>query len=394
MSRGDRLDAGDHRSGALRGGAPSGSLADVAETPSRRGEGTEPTSLATRPERAPGVELAELVGGEDLDELQRELIRGGLRDSSIQRYLGVARAWKRYCADRHEPFWDASTMTLLRWLDWRVRQSQSPAAALKMSLAAARALQRGYSLVHQVEPVPYATRARVQLDAYARSCTMNRSERKIARPLHLDELDEVLRRLRSDDRTRWGVSLAQGTLLQARDAALLLIGWWGALRADDLARVELDDLHVAPLGLEIHLRASKTTHALLALAARPECPRLCPVEALRRLNMEREASGDAWRKSKRPKAFASSELVFNLVTGDHVGRRIANLFERYGLPKGYTGHSLRAGFATECALQNVPDKLVQHHGRWRSAQQHAEYVRMARLWTDTPTTRLVCPVAA
>lgn len=340
--------------------------------------------------------LPELVGAThtELGDLEAELARGGLRDSSLKRYLGAARSWKRYCADRHEPFWDASTATLLRWLDWRVRQSQSPRSALKMGLAAARFLQRGHCVLQGIEAVPYTTRARVQLDAFARTCTMNRSDRKVARPLRLDELDEVVRRVREDDKTRQGVSFAQGSLLAERDVAMLLVGWWGALRADDLARLVVDDIHIAPLGVELHLRASKTTQAVLALGARPECPRLCPATALRRLiELGTEERAQAWRKGSRERTvvFLGEDLLFNLVTGDHVGRRLTTLFRRHGLPKGYTGHSLRAGFTTECAVQQVPDKLVQAHGRWRSAQQHAEYVRAARLWQDTPTIRLVCP---
>ena len=333
--------------------------------------------------------LPELIGSThaELGDLATELARGGLRDSSIQRYLGAARSWKRYCLDRQEPFWNASTRTLLGWLDARCRGSRNPRAALKMGIAAARFLQRGYCVLHDLVAVPYNKSARVQLDAFARSATLQtRTERKVARPLRLDELDAVLQRMRADEPSRWGVSSAQGALLVERDIALLLVGWWGALRADDLSRIAWPGVHMLPCGIELELLSSKTANekAVLALAARPDCRRLCPALAMRRLHDSLEATR-AWRTSARANFFAADDLAFNLSTGDHVGRRIAVLFKRYGLAKGYTGHSLRAGFATECASQGIPDKLVQAHGRWRSAQQHAEYVRLARLWDDTPT---------
>jgi len=125
--------------------------------------------------------------------------------------------------------------------------------------------------------------------------------------------------------------------------------------------------------------ASKTTAAVLALCEQQHAPALCPVHAMR------EMTRDGWPETG---------FVFGLGSGDHVGRRLRSLFARAGVPRGYTGHSLRAGFATECASQGVPDRLVQQHGRWRSVQQHAEYVRLGRLWADTPTTRVIVPSAS
>jgi len=47
-------------------------------------------------------------------------------------------------------------------------------------------------------------------------------------------------------------------LADARDAALLLIGWKGALRTDDLHRLDITDIVTTDDGLLVHLRRSKT----------------------------------------------------------------------------------------------------------------------------------------
>jgi integrase len=309
----------------------------------------------------------------DDSEIVRMLIRGRCRDSSIKRYLGAARAWLRYCHDRHEEPHDASTATLLRWLDWRCRESSSPSSAIKMSLAAARFVQRGRCVVLGIECLPYTPRARIQLDAWTGARTVNTSVAQMARPLRLDELGELVAHVRSDRRARRAVSAARAEWLAMRDAALLLVGWWAAFRADDLARLRWEHVAMVVQGLELHIPASKTTSASLALAKRDDRPDLCPMRALRELGAREEGS------------------VFGLERGGHVGRRIKSLFARHGVPRGYSGHSLRAGFATEAASQGVPDRLVQNHGRWLSVQQHAKYVREGRLWLDTPTDRIVCP---
>jgi integrase len=301
------------------------------------------------------------------------LARGGLRDSTIKRYLHAARSWTRYCEDRGELPHDASTATLLRWLDWRARGAQSPKSTLAMSLAAARWVQSAYCKVHGLECVPYTAQARVQIDAFIAAATLDKRTPRRARPLYLRELAALVERVRARPYAGRGVAYARAVSLAERDASLLVIGWWGALRADDLARLDWSHVQFAVQGVELHIPVSKTTAAILALAEQPEAPALCPRRALRDL------SGYGW---------PDTGLVFGLASGDHVGRRLRSVFARGGIPQGYTGHSLRAGFATECAAQNVPDKLVQAHGRWRSVQQHAEYVRLGRLWQDTPTTRV------
>lgn len=306
------------------------------------------------------------------------LVRGRCRDSSIKRYLGAARAWLRYCQDRGEAPHDASTALLLRWLDSRCRGSSSPASAIKMSLAAARFIQRGRCAVLGVEAIPYTPRARVQLDAWIGAATLHSSAAQMARPLRLDELGELVARVRSDLRTRRGVTRDQADRLVLRDAAMLLVGWWGALRADDLAALTWKHVVFVMQGIELHLPGGKTTSSARALAKRDDRPDLCP----------RRAMLEWYSASPAP---CDEPRVFALHTGGHVGRRIKQLFGRYDVPEGYSGHSLRAGFATECASQGVPDRLVQKHGHWMSVQQHAEYVRAGRLWLDTPTERIVCP---
>jgi integrase len=282
----------------------------------------------------------------------------------------------RYCLDRGEPPHDASTRTLLAWLDHRVRNARSYSSAVKQSLAAARAVQRGLCFVHGLEAVPYTPSVRVQLDGFIRAVTMQREEPKRARALRLDDVDALVSKVRTTVQVRRGLSWCSALFNIDRDAALLLLGWWGALRADDIWRLRWEHVHFVPDGVELHLEASKTGQAIVALAERRDAEALCPVRALRHY------------LGALPGPVNVDARVFGFALAKHVGRRVQRIFDRVGLPRGYTAHSLRAGFATECSAQGIPDKLVQQHGRWRSAQQHAEYVRLGRLWLDTPT-RLV-----
>ena len=62
-----------------------------------------------------------------------------------------------------------------------------------------------------------------------------------------DPLLELLRALRPEE-----------SLADARDHALLLVGWKAALRSDDLARLRMEDLHASEQGLSVFVARSKT----------------------------------------------------------------------------------------------------------------------------------------
>lgn len=330
------------------------------------------TQLALATLAAPLAELPPID-----DSIQGKIVRAGLRDSTIKRYLGPAHSWEIYCRERSEPVWDASTSTLIRWLDSRLREASAPASVIKTSLAAARWVQKAHCALRGVDAVPYTPRARVQLDAFSRTATMDKGPPKRARALRLESLLSLVRHVREDARARPGLTAREAQILAARDVSMLLIGWWGALRADDLARLEWAHIEFHPEGIALNIPTSKTTWAVLALARRPDNLLVCPM-----LNLASVAKADGRRDDR----------VFGFDSAGSCARRITTLFRRASVPRGYTSHSLRAGFATEASAQGVPDLMVQRHGRWLSAGQHAEYVRDGRLWLDTPTSRIAVPV--
>ena len=339
--------------------------------------------LAARPE--PASSTAPEVDPRQLDmfeavpvpDVYESMARCGLRDSSLERYAGPSKSWLRYCNDVGDIASNAQTVTLIRWLDQRVRESSAPKAAFELSLAAARFVQRAHCVTTGQEAVPYTRRDRMQLDAYARSITQETGAPKRARALRLSELAHTVAsaRLRLYRSNGYSPS-AMSEIVRERDALMLVVGWWGALRAGEVGGIQLKNVVFVPDGIELTIEDDKTASgAVIAIAEQREGFNVCPVRAFRRL-------------LQLPHGRSESEPILGFSSGNHCGRRIKSVFERIGLPKGYTSHSLRAGFATECASQGVPDKLVQAHGRWRSAQQHSEYVRLGRLWVDTPTTRL------
>jgi integrase len=185
------------------------------------------------------------------------------------------------------------------------------------------------------------------------------------------------------------------SLADARDAALLLIGWNAGLRTDDLARLDITDIVVVPdQGLIVHLRRSKSDQtgagATLGLTAADESgDPLDPVPAWvrwrNRLASHGLHTGPAWRGidryGRRPRATRMTTKSINLI----VTRRAADA----GLKGDIGGHSLRRGMATSALAAGAPKDRVQQHGRWRSAASMNPYIDAAQLFdADNPTRYL------
>jgi integrase len=184
-------------------------------------------------------------------------------------------------------------------------------------------------------------------------------------------------------------------LADARDAALLLIGWNAGLRTDDLARLDITDLVVVPdQGLAVHLRRSKTdptgTGATLGIttADQPGDP-LDAVAAWtrwrNRLASHGLHTGPAWRGidryGRRPRATRITTKAIDAI----ITRRAAGA----GLAGDHGGHSLRRGFATSAIAAGADKDRVQKHGRWRSAASMSPYIDDAELFdADNPTRYL------
>jgi hypothetical protein len=53
------------------------------------------------------------------------------------------------------------------------------------------------------------------------------------------------------------------------------------------------------------------------------------------------------------------------------------------LARKFSGHSLRAGYATAAAMLGVPEWKIRKRTRHRTAELVARYVRAAEAWTDS-----------
>lgn len=191
--------------------------------------------------------------------------------------------------------------------------------------------------------------------------------------------------------TRPGSDTAMG----ARDRALLLLGFAGALRRAELSSLTIGDVEVAPgRGLRLLIRRSKTDQQgagqLIAICANPGEPGLCPALALETwLRFRQQAPDMTHGASDRERPlFVGMSKAGKLTTkglSDKAVWRLVKMAARdAGLanPERYSGHSLRAGLATAAGEAGADLASVMRQTRHRSAEVALSYLRPAELWRN------------
>lgn len=274
-------------------------------------------------------------------------------------YQASWRSWTRWCADNALPALPADPGHVALYIAWRARTRA--AATIAGDLAAIAAAHRAGGLDNPTTD----TAVRVVLRGIRRT---NGTAQRRKTPLVLEAMRAVLATLADDVRGR-------------RDRAMLLLGWGGALRRSELVALNWEDLQIVEEGLVLRVCRSKTDQerrgATVGLPRHDE-GKYDPVRAL-----------CAWREV----AGGGEGPVFRAVHGrGWIGRRrigdreVARLVQRVcraaGLEGDYSGHSLRAGFATAAAAAGAHERAIMAQTRHKSLEVMRGYIRPASIWIE------------
>jgi integrase len=165
----------------------------------------------------------------------------------------------------------------------------------------------------------------------------------------------------------------------ARDRALLLIGFAGGFRRSEIVGLNVEDIESVRQGLIISLRHSKTDQE--GHGRKIGIPvgrtRWCPVAALSRwLDLAGIASGPIFRSVDRHGNVGTARL-----SGEAVCIVVRDRVASAGIdPTGYSGHSLRAGFATSATQAGISTTKIRQQTGHASDAMLARYVRVGELF--------------
>ena len=176
---------------------------------------------------------------------------------------------------------------------------------------------------------------------------------------------------------------------------MLLIGFAGAFRRSEIAALRLDHLDWRPEGLVVTLHRSKTDQdgegRRVGIPYGSD-PATCPVRVLR--------SWLAWMgEQARQRPPTAPDALFPTVTpsgrlgaplsGPAVAQVVKRAAARAGLdPDTVSGHSLRAGFATQAAMSGAPERSIARQTGHRNLQTLRKYIREGTLFRENAATKL------
>jgi integrase len=200
--------------------------------------------------------------------------------------------------------------------------------------------------------------------------------RRPARPLSVSDIRQVISGI--DRSTQQGV----------RDAAIVLLGFAGALRRSELAALTLTDVEAKPAGLLLHLRRSKTDperRGQIVGVAHGQHALTDPVAAL-----------DAWlafRGTAPGPVFTSMRpglTTLEPISGNAVTRIVKDRAAAAGFSvERITAHSLRAGHATSAPRAGVGVDRIAAQTRHRRIDVLVErYIRPVQALETTSSRDL------
>ena len=167
-----------------------------------------------------------------------------------------------------------------------------------------------------------------------------------------------------------------------RDKALLLLGFAGAFRRSELVNLDVADIDIEREGMVITLKRSKTDQE--GQGTKKAIPfgnngATCPVLAVKEwLAASGIADGAIFRSIDRHGTMSDQRLS---------DRSVALIIKRLAVaigidPTRFAGHSLRAGLATQAAINGVSEASIMHQTGHKSVMMVRRYIRDGSLFRD------------
>jgi site-specific recombinase XerD len=205
------------------------------------------------------------------------------------------------------------------------------------------------------------------------------SIQKGKKPILIKRLKEIINLIDKQNREE---------IKKLRDRSIILIGFSGGFRRNEIVSLDYDDLDFVPEGLKINLRRSKTdqfgegfTKALPYFNK----SQYCPVVSLKKwLNISKITSGPVFRRFSK-----GSKLLNHRLTDQTVALLIKEYLKLAGIDsKNYSGHSLRSGFATSAAESGVEERSIMAMTGHKSTEMVRRYIKEANLFKNNALNKI------
>jgi len=173
-----------------------------------------------------------------------------------------------------------------------------------------------------------------------------------------------------------------------RDRSIILIGFSGGFRRNEIVSLDYEDLDFVTEGLKINLRRSKTDQ--FGEGFKKALPyfdnsQYCPVVSLKKwLEVSKIISGPVFRRFTK-----GSRLSNDRLTDQTVALLIKEYLKLAGIDsKNYSGHSLRSGFATSAAESGVEERNIMAMTGHKSTEMVRRYIKEVNLFKNNALNKI------
>jgi site-specific recombinase XerD len=199
------------------------------------------------------------------------------------------------------------------------------------------------------------------------------------KPILINELRKILNVIDQEDCE---------DIKKLRDKSIILIGFSGGFRRNEIVSLDYEDLDFVYEGLKITVKRSKTDQfgegSIKALPYFEESL-YCPVTVLKRwLNISKITKGPIFRRFSK-----GSRLTNYRLTDQTVALIIKDYLNKVGIDsKNYSGHSLRSGFATSAAESGAEERSIMAMTGHKSTEMVRRYIKEANLFKNNALNKI------
>jgi len=173
-----------------------------------------------------------------------------------------------------------------------------------------------------------------------------------------------------------------------RDRTIILIGFSGGFRRNEIVSLDFDDLDYVEEGVKINIKRSKTDQfGMGSIKGLPyfENSQYCPVISLQKwIEISKIKSGALFRRFTK-----GSNLSEKRLTDQTVALLIKEYLGIAGIDStNYSGHSLRSGFATSAAEAGAEERTIMAMTGHKSTEMVRRYIKNADLFKNNALNKI------
>ena len=173
-----------------------------------------------------------------------------------------------------------------------------------------------------------------------------------------------------------------------RDRSIILTGFSGGFRRNEIVNLNYDDLDFVTEGLKINIRRSKTDQfGEGSVKALPyfDTPEYCPVINLRKwLDISNIKDGPIFRSFSK-----GTKLTEKRLSDQSVALLLKEHLNLSGIDsRHFSGHSLRSGFATVSAESGADERSIMAMTGHKSTEMVRRYIKEANLFKNNALNKI------